>query len=651
MQDGNDLPDSNFLKAVIDSMEEALFVHDGASGSILYTNQRASDLYGYSPEEFHKLSVQDLSTGEPPYDQIHAMGYMQQALAGASPKFAWHAKRRDGQFFWADIRLVSFSHAGMPQVIVSVRDISQLDLADQLLHRDDDFYRILLNDLREGVAIHELVYDETGKPVNYRILDVNKNYEQHTGINPARARGRLGTEIYGTPEPPYWTEFSSVALSGQPRSLKVYFEPLDRHFLISVVSPKPGFFATLFFDQTEQVKLAAENNNMFNNSMDCISISSLDGRFYKVNPAWTRIFGWSEAELMSRSLSEFVHPADLASFNQLKSLLESRRQVSNHEYRFACKDGSYRWLSINATLEGDRYYAVSRDVTSEKANALHLQDLLMKANEHLQASERLSRLGELVAGITHEVNTPLGVATTASSYQFSIINGLDRELQELATNPSKGFSLTHLKETLAAISEAAGIMQRNLVRAGEILSSFKQVAVDQTGDQKRLVNLEELLRQTVSSLSPKFRHTPYTCEVECPERLESESWPGVLSQIVSNLVVNALIHAFRDLDHGKIRITARRSAQAGWVELEVADDGLGVPRALREQVFEPFFTTLRDQGGSGLGLSIVKGLVSQRLGGTLTLTSRTPEECQEAQDRPGTTFHISFPFFKQSAGR
>ena len=180
--------------------------------------------------------------------------------------------------------------------------------------------------------------------------------------------------------------------------------------------------------------------------------------------------------------------------------------------------------------------------------------------------------------------------------------------------------------------ESAEILQANLRRAAELIRSFKQVAVDQASEEQRKFDLAGYLEEILTSLQPRLRQARHRIRVECPPGLVLESYPGAFSQIITNLVMNSLVHAFPEGTSGEIRIEARR--EDGTLRIEYSDDGRGIEPEVLPHIFEPFFTTRRGQGGSGLGLHIVYNLVTLTLGGTIFASSHPGQ---------GATFVIRLP--------
>lgn len=240
---------------------------------------------------------------------------------------------------------------------------------------------------------------------------------------------------------------------------------------------------------------------------------------------------------------------------------------------------------------------------------------LKETQEQLIVSEKLAALGELVAGVAHEINTPLGIGVTLSSYITKLHHTLKEQFENQTLNRSD------LKEYLHSSEEALTLLNTNLERASSLVTSFKQVAVDQASQEKRTFKIRESVLDVLKSLQPKLKNTPYTLELDCDEELTVVGYPGALSQIITNFVVNSLIHGFPNRDSGHIHISFSRKGTA--IVLMYDDDGAGIPEENLGKVFNPFFSTRKDTGSTGLGLHIVHNIVTQTLAGTISLTSGT----------------------------
>ena len=237
----------------------------------------------------------------------------------------------------------------------------------------------------------------------------------------------------------------------------------------------------------------------------------------------------------------------------------------------------------------------------------------------------MASLGGLVAGIAHEVNTPVGIGVTAASTLRSAAAALrSRFADNIMTR-------TDLEKFLAVADDGSRMILTSLERAADLVQSFKQVAVDQSSDQRRPFELKAYIEEVLLSLKPKLKTTKHRIELDCPGDIDTVTTPGALSQILTNLVVNSVTHAFDSGKSGLMKIEVRRDGEH--VQLKFSDDGHGIPQEHLSRVFDPFFTTRRGQGGTGLGLHIVFNLVHQTLGGTIQVTS-VPGS--------GTTFTIRF---------
>lgn len=251
-----------------------------------------------------------------------------------------------------------------------------------------------------------------------------------------------------------------------------------------------------------------------------------------------------------------------------------------------------------------------------------------RATQHqLLEAEKMAALGSLVAGVAHEVNTPIGSALTAASV-----------LEERTKTVRSAFDGGTIKKAelgryLDGTSEAGLLILSNLHRAAELILSFKQVAVDQTSGERRRFVVNTCIEEILTSLRPRLKRRLIDVQVNCPPDLWMDSYPGALSQVVTNLVVNSLLHAYGEKDAGIISL-AVRELPLERIQLTYGDDGTGMAASVLARIFEPFFTTKRGAGGTGLGMHIVYNNVTQRLGGTITADST---------EGVGTLFVLSLP--------
>lgn len=357
--------------------------------------------------------------------------------------------------------------------------------------------------------------------------------------------------------------------------------------------------------------------------------------------------------------NKLLHTGDV--MQQLKAQIQnSGGHFTTYEITTRQNDQRLVLMSFNTTTrdrKGDAigYLSVVQDITEQRLSAEKIQrlnenleqrvkdrthdlessnrelkqalDYLERTQEELVQAEKMAALGSLVAGVSHELNTPIGNSLMASS----TLAEHTLSLHQLAENGK--MTRAEFENFLRETEEGHKILISNLQRASELISSFKQVAVDQSSDQQRHFKLQHFLHEILTTLQPMVKKTSITITLKENEEIEMFSYPGALAQIITNLIQNALLHAFAQQESGNITISACR-ASAEWVELRITDNGCGIPKDQQKIIFDPFYTTRMGQGGTGLGLNIVHNLVTGPLEGTINVESK-PEE--------GTTMLIQIP--------
>ncbi|WP_019502996.1 sensor histidine kinase [Pseudanabaena sp. PCC 6802] len=251
---------------------------------------------------------------------------------------------------------------------------------------------------------------------------------------------------------------------------------------------------------------------------------------------------------------------------------------------------------------------------------------LQRTQDELVEARKMASLGGLVAGVAHEINTPVGTSITLAS----ILIDETRLLQ--AAIAAKQLKQSTLNNYLEIAQESASLILSNLNRAAELVQSFKQVAVDQAIQEHRTFRLKQYLEEVVVSLSPRFKHTAHTVRIKGDESISIHSYPGAIAQVVTNLIANSLVHAYPNNQSGQLCLEVTQ--QGDRVIIQYDDDGCGISAEILGKIYEPFFSTARDKGGTGLGLNIVYNLVTQKLQGKIEVRS---------QINKGTQFEIALP--------
>lgn len=267
------------------------------------------------------------------------------------------------------------------------------------------------------------------------------------------------------------------------------------------------------------------------------------------------------------------------------------------------------------------------ELTIAKTAAESALNTLQQTQESLVQAEKMAALGGLVAGVAHEINTPIGVILMSSTH-------LKAETDKVSDRYQQGeLSGDELEDYFDTARQSVRLMTINSQRAAGLINSFKQVAVDQASGERREFELKSYIEEILLSLHPKLKRTAVSITLECPENLLVDSYPGVLSQILTNFIINSLQHAYQPDQAGRLSICVTLLPDDS-IKLVYSDDGRGIPQELQSKIFDPFFTTQRGKGGSGLGLHIVYNAVRQILKGRLQMHSAFAQ---------GTMFTIYFP--------
>ena len=252
---------------------------------------------------------------------------------------------------------------------------------------------------------------------------------------------------------------------------------------------------------------------------------------------------------------------------------------------------------------------------------------LDQARVELVRGEKLAGLGSLVAGVAHELNTPIGNSAVTASALLHHVNEFRKQVEGGTLRKSD------LQVFLNQCAEGADLIVSSTQRAAELVASFKQVAVDQTSDRRRDFDLNDTVQDVLRSMRPSFKGSDWVIECDVPSGIHCDGYPGPLGQVITNLVQNAVVHGFHGRSRGTLQVKLV-SFDSNRVQLTVADDGHGIPTGSLSKIFDPFFTARLGQGGSGLGLTIVHNLVTVMLGGRIEVASTVGQ---------GTCFTLSFP--------
>lgn len=346
-------------------------------------------------------------------------------------------------------------------------------------------------------------------------------------------------------------------------------------------------------------------------------------RIYNAFGTGTKV--WVDAEEVFWRKDGTSFPVEYSAFpirrgNDIVGTVVSFRDISRW------RNAEAKIVKLNEELES-RVNERTAALADAKQRLESTVDELKQTQSFLIHTEKMAALGQLVAGVAHEINTPIGIGVTAASY-------LKDQVQHYHARYQDG-SITRgdFENLMSAILELTEMIMVNLDRASKLIKSFKRVAVDQSSEIRQVFSLRTYLEEIIASLAPQLRKYRHHIEIVCPDTLELDSYPGIYSQIITNLVLNSVLHAFDDEEAGTI--TLRVVPRDHDFVLLYQDDGLGMTAEVQQHIFDPFYTTRRGMGGSGLGMYLVFNLVTSSLCGKIDCVSKLGE---------GVTFTLTLPY-------
>ena len=389
-------------------------------------------------------------------------------------------------------------------------------------------------------------------------------------------------------------------------------------------------------DQKRAEDAIAEGRRLLQQVIDTvpavINVKDKELRYVLMNRYMAGIFGVEPADAIGRTTTDLMSRYGAEKTDEHdKRVLAAGRELGFYEEEYKDSAGNMRqWLVnklplLDAEGEIENIVTVALDIGERKRGEQEMRKAkdaaeaalrnLRETQNSLIEAEKLAALGRLVAGVAHEVNNPVGISLTVAS-------SLERKTAIVRRRSRRAAICrrSSLNDFLETSRDASSQLVANLNRAAELIQSFKQVAADRNYSDQRSFDLGDLTEQVVMSLRPGLRKHNLTLNVDCQPNLTMNSYPGPYGQVLTNLFLNSVAHAFPDGKAGAVDIQVRESGKDN-VEILFSDNGCGMSLDVRRRAFDPFFTTRRDQGGTGLGLHIVYSIVTNRLGGRLDLDS------------------------------
>ncbi|PWC36549.1 histidine kinase [Azospirillum sp. TSO35-2] len=635
-------PDSGLAALALEQMDQGVILVD-ADLTVRVINGPLYELFGRPRDSLRRASYADLvralaENGEyGPGDLDDIVASRIDEARRADPPLFEH-RRPNGRVL--EVRTRRTPAGGF---VRTYADITERKRADDELATQRHLLRLTLENMGQGIVLLDR---------DLRYIAWNANARDLLGLPEEMLRGaptleevvrfQLATRQLEMPAgaPDFGDDLEAklrhlMQRLGRPEREFVYARPQgDGRFIEVRVVPLPdGGQVRTFTDITDRViadEAVRQSREILTGVIDAIpaliDVKDRDGVVRLTNRYYRDTYG-ADAGPPAGPATDRAAALD-------RLVVESGQGVPFHEDSAPDAAGQPRhWLATKMPLtdeggEVTHIVTVALDITARKRAEAELRD----AQASLIQAEKLSSLAQLVAGVAHEVNTPIGVTLTAISH-------LGEEVRRIRTLFEENrIRRSDFQDFLDVAWETTRMILTNVERATGLIQSFKQVASDQASGERRPFDLAAYVDEVLLSLRPRLRRTAVTVAVDIPPGLIVDGYPGSFAQVLSNLIINALVHAYDEGQPGRITLTAREDPP-GWIDMRYADDGKGIPAAIRGRVFEPFFTTKRGTGASGLGLSICANIMAGTMRGGIALEDSALEDGEGR----GTRFVLRFP--------
>ncbi|MEB0029589.1 PAS-domain containing protein [Undibacterium sp. RTI2.1] len=663
--------------AMVEQSLDGLIVME--NNQLVDCNPSAERLYGATRAQLMFKSPVDFSApyqADGRDSPSAAEFYVRLAVAGYPQRFEWIARKLDGTLFPTELCISRLIDGDIIRIIIVVRDLTERQRTEQESLRRSRQLQILLDNFPGGVSL----MDDSGYLVAWNQTMVNildlppalieqrmPHIQEILRFNIARGEfSEFGNNdaqrfqyILGLLERK--TPFSYERTRSDGSILEVRSSPISS-----------GGFVTTCVDITAKRSIQSEYKRqslllqtILSNMPQGISVFDQDLRLQTWNQGFLDILDYDPA-----SIYRGVHFADLLRImaergeygdGNIDDLIQQRLALAMrfeaHQFERARPNGHTHLVQgnpiyedINVDIHEDKsenkndgnadrnpgqklsgFITTYTDITNlkaaelalSKANALLEQNVADRTSElrialnDLIRSEKLAALGSLVAGVAHELNTPIGNSLLISSTLKERTTEFTALLEQ--GQIKRSLLINYLQEA----EQASALLERGLSSAAELIRSFKQVAVDQASSKRRPFNLKKISQDILATVIIKIQQAGIQMQLDIADDIEMDSYPGPLEQVISNLIDNAILHGFEQFtnpESGTMHLSAKRLDQET-LEIRFQDNGIGIPDEDLSRIFDPFFTTKLGRGGSGLGLNIVYNIVTSLLGGKISVES------------------------------
>ncbi|MGE5416478.1 MAG: PAS domain S-box protein [Acidobacteriota bacterium] len=605
-------------RAIFENSIDAIAVFmDGVHVSV---NPAYVKMFGYDkPEDLIGRSIFYLVA---PDDHERLMAYHAARRQGqpAPQEYVARGIKRDGSELDLEVRVSSYEVKNQLQMVGILHDITKRKMMEQKLRQSEERLNSLYKNMAEGVALHELVFDECEQPVNYRIMDINPQFERILGLRYENVIDKMATEAYGTPEPPYLKEYSMVALTGNPGKLETYFTPLDKYFLISIAPWGKYGFATIFSDITER-KLSEqamrESEEKFHRLyMDAplgIFHSNFSGQFYDVNPALAELLGYDSPQDVLDSIYNIAEQI-YAEPPKRDAVIEKTLNEGNlvtHVNKYRRKNGEEwdAYLRLRVVMDNEGHHLYLQGFVEDITKRTRQEAEIRRLNQNLErlVEQRTAELQSFVHSVSHDLRAPL---RTVKEFSRILLEDYSDKLDDNG------------RHFINKIIEAAN-HQNDLMDALLLLARVGSAELQY--DDVDLIKFVKNIASSLGAAEPS-RQVEFILE----ESLTVKGDPRLMQIVIENLISNAWKYTALK---GQALIEVGAVSLHGEKVYYVRDNGVGFDMKYASQVFDVFkrLHSNDEFAGNGVGLSIVRRIID-RHGGSIWA---------EGEVGKGATFYFS----------